>query len=244
MIKISCRDPLNASKIDRDGIAHDGGISYHKLAKDSKGIAVIYLHGYNNTQTEADRTFNTIGSAIKDLSRAHFAFHWPSQGKLFKYWVDRRKAKKAAKILGKFVQRLRGCGFTKIHFWGHSMGCRVIFEYLYKHAEASHKISNVALCGADVARRKLKPRKKYGAKVAVLIDKLIVYYSPDDRVLDWIAEKYAPSMRLGAKGLPKKHPDKYIQIPAKLHAPKGTKVRHSYYINTYGFIRLSVKELL
>jgi hypothetical protein len=162
---------------------------------------VILVHGYNNTQDAARRSYNAFTDDLTTLSPAAGSLladigglYWPGDVALgplsfISYPTEIAPALESARKLATYLRMLAGPGGTptEIFFVCHSLGNRVLLEVLDLLAADPPwlvQVATVVLMAAAVpvdmvgARGALRPG-------ATLPGKTLVLYSRDDNVLHW-----------------------------------------------------------
>jgi pimeloyl-ACP methyl ester carboxylesterase len=105
----------------------------------------LLIHGYNNSQVEADGYFASFSDHLAQISSSTsasiFGFYWPGDTHLkvisaLSYPVELGPAKDSAQRLFDFLQGLSGPGGTPImvRLVAHSLGCRLALELLRRFA--------------------------------------------------------------------------------------------------------------
>ncbi len=177
------------------------------LASSNPHHILLLVHGYNNAQQDAERSYDTfignilnaIGSARVDLD-AIAKFHWPGDestilGSTVGYPFDINHARDAAARLADYLTQIP-VPTLRVTLVGHSMGCRLILEALGRITSATPDIGLVGLMAAaspvDFVRR--------GARLFRTGNpprKVLKYFSEQDRVLQiafplgqWAAYQY------------------------------------------------------
>ncbi len=197
-----------------------------RLALSPRKEMVLFVHGVNNTFTEAALT---MGEMCHFLGREFVCgiFTWPAGGKrgiLFGYNEDYESSTFAIEHLRKTIRTIAGVpGLARIHLLAHSRGTDVLASALSELSNEAYmqqsslprrfKIGNVVLMApdldADVAPAKMfsilsDPDLPYGAAPnprAVIPPSpgfhLTIYVSPDDKALATSSWLFGSIARLG-----------------------------------------------
>jgi esterase/lipase superfamily enzyme len=92
-----------------------------KTVGKNQRIALVYLHGFRTTFTEAAQRAAAIGYQLKIPVTAFFS--WPSQGQLAGYLDDRRLVEASEDQIAAFlVEFVRNSRADQVHLIAHSMG--------------------------------------------------------------------------------------------------------------------------
>ena len=160
---------------------------------------VLLVHGYNNTEEAARRSFGQftkdleqLGSSARALLPDLGGFYWPGDANLgpisfLSYPFEIEPARKSAQRLAEYVRTLVGPGgtATELYFVGHSLGNRVILEALDLLAAAPAPVGHVVaacLMAASVPVEMVEERGPLLAG-ATLPGTTLILYSRDDLVL-------------------------------------------------------------
>lgn len=158
--------------------------------------ATLLIHGYNNSQSEADSSFESFSADLNGVSSATdfsvFGVEWPGDSKIklisaLSYPLELGPAKDSAKRLFEFLKGLSGPQGTPIvvRIVAHSLGCRLaleLLEYFANSTQATQVVfRSASLMAAAVPVGKAKPGGEFGAVIQSL--KTQVLYSTADRVL-------------------------------------------------------------
>lgn len=158
--------------------------------------ATLLIHGYNNSQREADGSFESFSADLNGDSPATdfsvFGFYWPGDTHIkiisaLSYPVELGPAKDSAKRLFEFLKGLSGPEGTPIvmRIVAHSLGNRLTLELLECFAKSMQAtqvvIRSASLMAAAVPVGKAKAGGEFGAVIQAL--KTQVLYSTADRVL-------------------------------------------------------------
>lgn len=112
------------------------------------GPPVIYIHGYNNSEDEAVRRARAIGSLLMD-SRPVIAVTWPSYAMKTAVGWDEANNEWAREALSAELEQLvtRYSGTTLV---AHSMGNRILLDFLIRHPDALRNIGQIIAAAPDV----------------------------------------------------------------------------------------------
>lgn len=181
------RDPLDPNKL-ASKVIDDG-----KLADSNPHNLVLLVHGYNNTEEDAENSYQTfIDHLLGSFDEQHLGpdsiakFHWPGNvstlfGSTVGYPFDINNARGAAALLAVYLTDIP-VPTLRVTLVGHSMGCRLILEALNNIRSTAPNISIVGLMAAaspvDLVRR--------GARLFWTGNpprKMLKYFSEQDVVL-------------------------------------------------------------
>jgi esterase/lipase superfamily enzyme len=196
-----------------------------RLAKAERKEVVVFIHGYNNTFSDAA---NATGSICRLLGPDFVcvALSWPaggSRGAFMGYNVDRESGEFAVADMRKAIRAIgQTDGVRGVHIIAHSRGTDVLasaFQQLSAEAYVSRfsigedlKVRNIVLFAPDididVAATKIfdvfsDPDAPYGAKKnpnAVIRQgsfHLTIYSSPGDQALSLSSSIFGSRLRLG-----------------------------------------------
>ena len=162
---------------------------------------VLLVHGYNNTEDAARRSYDKFmddvgalgpgaGALLADVGR----LYWPGDADLgplsfLSYPFEIAPAKESAEKVATYVRTLAGPGGTptELFFVCHSLGNRLLLELLDRLAESPAPLGHVA---AVVLMAAAVPVGMVGddgelRPGATLPGKTLTLYSRDDNVLHW-----------------------------------------------------------
>ena len=164
---------------------------------DGNSHLLIFVHGYNNSRTDALNSYATFRDHLllkfSTLTAQIVEFLWPGDDpnkiiSTLSYPNQIKPAKESAVQLDKYFRGLGNTRPTVIHFVGHSLGCRVIVELLTAWANASPppnmSIGVVVLMAAAVVVKNVDSggALRNGATITL---RNPVLYSKGDPVLQW-----------------------------------------------------------
>lgn len=109
----------------------DPGSNLYLVDEEQKGSfnrALLYLHGYNTSFSDALLRVAQIASGLEH-GRRIYMFSWPSQRKVLSYGEDMDNAERAEPALQKFVQLiLRDTNISNLDIIAHSMGSQMLLR--------------------------------------------------------------------------------------------------------------------
>ena len=162
---------------------------------DGKREFLLFFHGYNNSEAEAENRFTTFAQNLEKLSPGTafniYGFYWPGDKGIkiistIAYPAELAPAKDSAKRLFEFLKPLSGPGGTpvSVKMLGHSLGCRSILEILKRFAGTQSKLvfQAISLMAAAVPVGKAEASGEFGSAIA-RVSKTHVLFSTRDRVL-------------------------------------------------------------
>lgn len=162
----------------------------------ARSEAVVLVHGYNNCFGQAigaydafrDRQYTDTQLDIPQLEAAFVDMFWPGDAggwaSVFHYATDIGIAIQAAPRLAAHLSSLPN--LRKVHFIGHSLGCRLILEVLeILRTTSPLAVGKVCLMAAAVPRSKVAPGGVLRAAIE-LPEEVLVLYSTDDSVLELV----------------------------------------------------------
>ena len=179
------------------GVEDDAWVIGDRISGRSR--ALLFVHGYNNSQQDAERAYDTFSghvfgaSATGQTTFPMFGFFWPGDTHIkiistLSYPTRIGPAKKSAERLFQYLQTATGPngGPLELNLVGHSLGCRVILELLKRFAAARGRtavtIGSVVLMAAAVPVSKVEDRKSLG-EAAASPARSLVLHSEGDMVL-------------------------------------------------------------
>lgn len=115
---------------------------------DPKHPPIVYIHGYNNSQDFAVRRARAIESLVID-SRPVVAMTWPSFANPFAVGWDEANNEWSREALGRELQLIliEHPGTTLI---AHSMGNRILLDFLVNHPALMRNIGQIIAAAPDV----------------------------------------------------------------------------------------------
>lgn len=125
-----------------------------EMARQNTDEVVLFVHGYNTTQTET--AFRSAQLAMDiGVPAVQMIYSWPSRGKVLGYAYDAESMLYSRDGLEQLLRQLRGAGVSRITLTGHSMGSFLIMETL-RQIEAkdpgwtARSLSSVVLISPDL----------------------------------------------------------------------------------------------
>lgn len=188
------------------GVNAGGGVADAHIPGDSdtlqgKGAAVLFVHGYNNSRSAAQGSFQGFVEGLEAVSGRGvlpwpvFGIQWPGDEpnaaiSAASYPSKIKVAQRAAEKIFEYLAGMFGPGGAPIalHVVAHSLGCRLTLELLDKLARgapgANVIISSVTLMAAAVPVGKVESdgRLRRGVEAA---NRACVLHSTGDSVLHW-----------------------------------------------------------
>lgn len=190
------------------------------------GDIVIYVHGFNTTQTTMLERHRKIRKGLEAVGfqGAVLSFDWPSDDQTLNYLEDRWDAKLTAYQLVKegivrFVKHQKEDCEINVHILAHSMGCYVVRE-AFDHADDmphvaanSWSASQVILLSADVSSGSLREGNPKCSSLYRHCVRLTNFFNPFDDALKLSdIKRIGVSPRAGRIGLPRRHPQKAVNV--------------------------------
>lgn len=214
---------------------------------------LIYVHGFNTSQTDMLRRERKIEVAMRSngFRGAVICFDWPSDGNALAYDADRNDAKEVAPYLvtegiGLFLNETPR---IKIHLIAHSMGALLTLRGFSGVGDApgarKWDVDQALFVSGDVDSEWMRS----GAWGALVMDlranRLTNYYSTDDGVLQLSGSVvHGGRKRAGRKGMPDLIPDSFEdvrtteQYRVKVPGPERSLLKsHNWYYDDPGFLR-------
>lgn len=168
---------------------------------EGKGCALLFVHGYNNSRSAAQGSFDGFVKAL-EAATGRGMLPWPVIGVQWpgdepnaaisaaSYPLKIKVAQRAAEKIFEYLTRAFGPGGAPIilHVVAHSLGCRLTLELIDKLARgnpgANVIIESVTLMAAAVPVGKVEPdgRLRRGVDAA---RRVCVLHSTGDTVLHW-----------------------------------------------------------
>lgn len=158
--------------------------------------ATLLIHGYNNSQKEADGSFDAFSNDLNAISPATdfglFGFYWPGDTHIkiisaLSYPVELGPAKDSATRLFEFLRGLSGPEGTPmvVRVVAHSLGCRLTLELLQRFLQSMQQVQvvfgSVSLMAAAVPVGKAQRDGEFGTVIQAVKSQAL--YSTVDRVL-------------------------------------------------------------
>lgn len=226
-------------------------------ALDARREAVVLVHGYNNHYGEAGLAYHgfrrcqyAFDSTLADaaLERILADAFWPGDAAwgvadLVDFLVYPAAVTTAKEAAPKLADHLRGMpNLLKVHFIGHSLGCRLILEVIDRlRAHGAPVIGRVCLMAAAVPVFKVE-RGDDLADAMQQAEIVLVLYSESDAVLRWT---FGPGQTLasGREGffpaaLGRRHPPP--TVAGRIEAVHIHEARHSDY---WGYTDTAASEM-
>lgn len=154
-------------------------------AKNFKGHAFVYVHGYWNAFDDA--LYRTAQLAYDmGFDGAPYFYSWPSEGTMKGYLYDRESVDSSQMHFLNFLQLVATrTNAEKIHIIAHSMGSRLVVDTLFPAIGPSRltqlkKIDQIILAAADIDQTALRARE---AAVKDSVRTLTLYASDNDEAL-------------------------------------------------------------
>jgi esterase/lipase superfamily enzyme len=163
--------------------------------------AFIFVHGYNNSFTEAALRTAQLAIDIR-LSATPIMFSWSSNGRKANYMHDEDKVLLAVPAFKDFLKRIAKEGkFRKIHLIAHSMGNRLISNALLQleNDTTNLKIDQIIMAAPDVYADLFKIN--YADAIVKKAKHVTIYTAKNDWAL-LASKKIHGNLRLGEVGMP------------------------------------------
>lgn len=173
-----------------------------QLDRSPRRELLVYIHGFNNTFSDAARRGAQIAHDI-DFHGPLAIYSWPSQGWLLSYLVDAGNAEWTQAYLVSFLKMLsEQSGAEHIHLLAHSMGGRVLIPALrelvrQRPADRSPEFDQVILAAVDLDTELFE--RDYAPAVAQSARHVTIYVSDGDWALG-SSQKLYRYARLGQPG--------------------------------------------
>lgn len=172
--------------------------SLRRSLRTRDGVAVIYVHGFNNT---FDEGVLRITQLAEDFQFPGVAVHysWPSAGSPVGYAHDRDSALFARDGLEELIRLVKRAGAREIVLVGHSMGALLSMEALRQMAIArpgsvARMVDGVVLISPDIDVDVFRAQVR---RIGTLPDPFGIFVSRRDRVLQLSARLSGQKNRLG-----------------------------------------------
>jgi esterase/lipase superfamily enzyme len=155
------------------------------VGRSDRKEALVFVHGYNVTFSEAVRRVAQIAYDLK-FDGAPVVFSWPSQGKLSGYTIDETNVEWTVSHLKRFLSDVAArSGAERVHLVAHSMGNRALasaLKDLSREPRARRlKFGEVVLTApdidADLFQRDIAPA------IVRIAERVTLYASSNDEAL-------------------------------------------------------------
>ncbi len=175
--------------------------------------ALLFVHGYNNTLSEALYRFAQIRADFKSLGPG-VLFSWPSAGDPRGYAYDRDSVLYSRDDLEEVMQTLTARPGRKVFLLAHSMGAHLVMETLRQAAlrgdrRLLNRVSGVVLMSPDIDpdlfRRQVEA-------IGDLPEPFVLFISRQDRVLSVASFISGRKARLGVIDSPEKVAGLGVQV--------------------------------
>ncbi len=192
----------------------------------TEGEIVIYVHGFNNAQSEMLKRHRLIRAGLEahGFKGIVVSFDWPSSDIALNYLEDRSDAKQTALRLvdegiASFAALQRPDCHINLHVLAHSMGCYVVREAFDDAddrpaiAARNWSVSQVMLVSGDVSARSLGADSSKSSSLYRHCVRLTNYFNPLDDVLTLSnVKRVGVAPRVGRIGLPDGAPEKSVNV--------------------------------
>lgn len=220
---------------------------------------VVFVHGYNVTQTDLIKRHRSIraGLAKAGYKGEVLSFDWPAKGNAANYLEDRSDARRVALQLvddcittfAAFVKK--GCN-VNLHLLAHSTGGFIIREAFDDAddrdgiARTNWSVSQICFVAADVATKDMTDTSSTSSSLYRHCVRLTNYHNPYDSVLKLSnVKRIGVAPRAGRVGLPVGAPSKAVGVDCgsrylKTHPgskPVVDAVSHSWYFDDQIFMK-------
>jgi esterase/lipase superfamily enzyme len=155
------------------------------VSRSSRKEALVFVHGYNVTFSDAVRRVAQIAFDLK-FDGAAVVFSWPSQGKLSGYTIDETNVEWTVSHLKRFLSEVAArSGAERVHLVAHSMGNRALASALKDLSREPRtrrpKFGEVVLTApdidADLFQRDIAPA------IVRIAERVTLYASSNDEAL-------------------------------------------------------------
>jgi esterase/lipase superfamily enzyme len=177
-----------------------------RIAATPRKEVYVYVHGYNNTFTDA---VFTLGQIWHFLGRegVPIVYSWPAgKGGLTGYAYDRESGEFTIYHLKRILRRIALCpGVEKIHILAHSRGTDIVATAIRElHIETRGvadtqkklKLGTIVLAAADVDVDVVIQRL-WAERISRACERCVIYICKDDNALGAANWLFGGSMRLG-----------------------------------------------
>jgi esterase/lipase superfamily enzyme/TRAP-type C4-dicarboxylate transport system substrate-binding protein len=166
---------------------------------------IVFVHGYNNSFTDAIRRSATIRQDIAPDSIV-IAYTWPSDGELLSYAYDESSTDTALQNFKLFMDMLtETVPSDSINIIAHSMGSRLVTKYVGSLAERGRlpdttKFENIVFAAADISTEffQQQEEKPFDPRypLSAYAERITVYSSENDMPLN-VSNRLHGDQRLG-----------------------------------------------
>jgi esterase/lipase superfamily enzyme len=152
-----------------------------------KGVALVFIHGFNVGFEEAARRTAQITYDIAGFEGVPNFYSWPSNGNFLSYTADGDQAQRAVRFFAEYLQTVTSsAGVNEVHLIAHSMGNRVLtaaLQELRQDAAAGHgpKIGQVVLVAPDIDAEIF--REDIAPRISGIGARITLYASDRDKAL-------------------------------------------------------------
>jgi len=190
---------LTGTRILRDGADMGASLAGERAGNET----MLYVHGYNNTLSEAIYRFAQI-KADFDVTEPGVLFSWQSAGDARGYIYDRDSVLFARDDLVDTLKVLTARPGEKVLLMGHSMGAQLTMEALRQIAIGGDrallkKLSGVVLISPDIDPDLFRAQATTIGKLNVPI---VIFISHEDRALSLASFLTGKKERLGVISSP------------------------------------------
>jgi pimeloyl-ACP methyl ester carboxylesterase len=213
-------------KVWVEDLLKESSCAVDPITKRPIGDILIFIHGYNNSQTEMmNRHHQLLGDLrSKGYKGSVISYDWPSADVALNYVEDRIDAKTTALrlvtdcILKLSRYQLEDCQIN-VHILAHSTGAFVVREAFddaddrRQIASVNWSVSQLALIGADISTSSLEDGNAKSAAMFRHCVRITNYSNPYDSVLKLSNVKRAGTApRVGRTGLPDNAPKNCVNV--------------------------------
>lgn len=181
-------DPDNPSKKTEELITGGEKVVDFNEVKDGK--VLLLVHGYNNSEEDAMKTYNNIFQYLADAEGTEEYTHvigylWPGCDSSIEYFEAKKNAVQLAPRMSAILDRL-STSCSSVDVLAHSMGNRLILEALKRHSEKDKKvIENYFSFAAAVDDDSIEKKHVYHTSTQKCRN-MVVFHSNKDEVLKYI----------------------------------------------------------
>lgn len=129
-------------------------LTWMKRNRDQKRQVLIFVHGFNNTYSDAVFRYAQIVHDAK-IDATPILFTWPSRGRVFDYLYDKESANFSRRALEDLIiEASNSPDVSEVTIFAHSMGTYLVSEALrgvaMRNKTISPKVRNVILASPDI----------------------------------------------------------------------------------------------
>lgn len=194
---------------------------YSAIVDHVRDQRVLFLvHGYNNTYDDLVGTYNTIMTRLHDVYSAVVGFAWPGGDSAHEWRAATDRTHLAAAMLARCLPELSHAAGS-MDIMAHSLGCRVVLS-MFNHTSAA-KVGNLFLLAAAVDNESLEMGQPYYSATQLVANRLFVFYTTGDGVLERAYPLAELDCALGHRG-----PESRSRVPRSVSVVNCSDVIHSH----------------